>query len=308
VTGSFARLDDGRAALEVAAACGLELVHERRRDVLRATSRGAGELISAAVSAGPPEIIVGVGGTASNDGGVGAAGSLGWRFLDGRGRELSDGGGALPGLRRIDGDRADERLDGVRIIGACDVDNELLGPEGAARAFGPQKGASPRDVELLEDGLSNLADRIREDLGIDVGRLEGAGAGGGLGAGLAAFFGARLRAGFELIADAAGLERELASADLVVTGEGKLDAQSGGGKAPVALARLARAAGTRCVAVAGAIEVAAARLDEWGFAAAASLVEEVGARRAREDAARALTEVTERLLRSIPADRTTATP
>jgi glycerate kinase len=297
VEAGFALLEDGRGAIEVAAACGLWLVAEHP-DALRATSRGAGDLIAAALGAGTEAIIVGVGGTASTDGGTGAARALGWRFLDAAGRELSPGGAALSQLARIDSRGVDPRLTGVRLRGACDVGNELLGPDGAARVFGPQKGArSPHQVELLEAGLERLAQRIEDDLGVAVAGRWGAGAGGGLGAGLVAFFGAELGPGFALIAEAVRLKDEIARADVVVTGEGRLDAQSAGGKVPVGVARMAVDAGTRCVAVAGEIELDAEGLGRSGFAAAASLVQEVGRRRALSDPAGALAVVTERLLR-----------
>ena len=185
------------------------------------------------------------------------------------------------------------------MIGACDVDNELLGPGGAARCFAPQKGASPDEVELLEEGLARLAERVRLDLGIEVANRSGAGAGGGMGAGLVAFFGAELCSGFTLMAGEVGLARNLEGALLVLTGEGRLDRQSLRGKAAAGVARAARERGVPCLAVVGSVDLPAAVLREHGFTAAVSLSEEVGTSRARSDAKAALAEVTERSVREV---------
>ena len=295
----LALLDDGRAVVEMAAASGLALVAEDRRNALRASSGGTGRLLSTALEAGAREVVVGVGGSASTDGGTGAARELGWRFLDARGRELEPGGGALARLARIDGDGVDGRLRRTRVIGACDVDNELLGPGGAARCFAPQKGASPDEVELLEEGLACLAERVRLDLGIEVANRSGAGAGGGMGAGLVAFFGGELCSGFTLVAREVDLAGPLHGALLVITGEGRLDRQSLGGKAAAGVARAARERGVPCLAVVGSVDLPAAVLREHGFTAAVSLSEEVGTSRARSDAKAALAEVTERWVREL---------
>jgi len=294
------RLDDGRVALEVAAASGLTLVPPARRDALRASSRGTGELILASLDGTEPTtVIVGIGGSASTDGGIGAASVAGWRFLDARGHELPAGGGALVDLREIDGTGADPRLARCSITGATDIDNPLFGGRGAAHVFGPQKGASPEQVTLLDDGLANLADLVERDLGGDPGLAgsAGAGAAGGLGFGLAAFFGARLASGFSVVAEATGLASAIARADVVITGEGRLDAGSLGGKTPIGVARMARGAGVACWAVVGDSEVDHEELRAEGIEQAASLVETVGRERALEDTAAALAETTERLLR-----------
>nr|MBA3350118.1 glycerate kinase [Actinomycetota bacterium] len=223
VDAPLGRLDDGRVALEVAAASGLTLVPSDHRDALRASSRGTGELILAGLGeTEPTTVIVGLGGSASTDGGTGAASAAGWRFLDERGHELPPGGGALVGLERIDGSRADVRLGRCSIVGAADIDNGLLGERGAAHVFGPQKGASPEQVALLDAGLSNLAGRVERDLGGDSALTgsAGAGAAGGLGFGLVAFFGARLASGFSVVAEVTDLASAIARADVVITGEG----------------------------------------------------------------------------------------
>src|SRR5918992_2055466 len=283
-------LDDGRAVIEMAAASGLALVPPGSRDALRATSRGTGELIQRALAERERswQVIVGLGGSASTDGGTGAATALGWRFVDKTGRQLAPGGGELHRLAAIDGSHVAAGLETGGLVGATDVDNPLLGPRGAARIFAPQKGASSDDVELLEEGLSVLSRRIQGDLGIDVSEKWGSGACGGIGAGLIAFLGARLEPGFELVAKVAGLEDAIASADLVITGEGRLDDQSLGGKAPIGVARLARRAGVRCVAVAGENVVDDQTLRREGIARAVSLVETVGHERAVSEVDHAL--------------------
>ncbi|HEX2235384.1 MAG TPA: glycerate kinase [Actinomycetota bacterium] len=291
VDGGFALLGRGRAAVEMSSGAGLAQVPEGRLDALRASSRGAGELVSTALDRGARDVVVGVGGSASTDGGTGAARVLGWRFVDRRGGDLDPGGGALRSLARIDGDGVDERLGECSIVGACDVSNPLLGPAGAAHVFAPQKGASAREVDALEEGLGQLADRIRADLGIEVASAWGAGAGGGMGAGLLAFFGASLEPGFELVARVVGLDARVGQADLVLTGEGRLDAQSLGGKVPVGVAARARAHGVPCVAIAGDVLLDAHEARAAGFSATFSLVRAVGAQRAREHAAAALEEV-----------------
>jgi glycerate kinase len=181
------------------------------------------------------------------------AGALGARLLDSRGAEIGPGGGALGGLERIDLAGLDPRVTGADFEVACDVTNPLVGPDGAARVFGPQKGATPEMVEELERNLAHLARVIERDLGVRVADLAGAGAAGGLGAGLVAFCGARLRSGVEMVLEAVGLEAKLAGADLVVTGEGRLDGQTAHGKAPMGVAAVARRRGVPVVAVAGSL-------------------------------------------------------
>lgn len=302
----LARLDDGRVALEVAAASGLTLVPRARRDALRATSRGTGELILASLDeTEPTTAIVGIGGSASTDGGTGAASAAGWRFLDERGQELRPGGGALVDLARIDGTGVDPKLSRCSITGATDIDNPLFGERGAAHVFGPQKGASPEQAALLDDGLAHLADRVEQDLDgdSDLAGSAGAGAAGGLGFGLAAFFGAELSSGFSVVAEATGFASAIARADLVITGEGRLDAGSLGGKTPIGVAHMARQAGVACFAVVGDSEVGHEELRAEGIEEAASLVEIVGRGRALEDTAAALAETAESLLRRATGSR-----
>jgi len=254
VAAAFLVAEDGATAvLEMASASGLALVPPGRRDVMRATTRGTGELVRAALEEGARRIFLGIGDSATADGGCGAAQALGLRLLDAAGRQIGPGPAGLAHLARIDTSGRDERLAAARLDVACDVDNPLLGPRGAARVFGPQKGAGPAEVERIEAALAHLAEVVRRDLGVDVRAMPGGGAAGGLGAGAVAFLGARLRPGAEWVLGLLGIEARLAGADLVLTGEGRFDGQSLGGKAPMALARRAQAAGVPCAVIAGSL-------------------------------------------------------
>lgn len=254
VTASFCHVPARRlAAVEMAAASGLALLPENRRDPLLTTTRGTGELIAAALDLGIAHLIVGIGGSATNDGGTGMATALGARFLDAGGVPVEPVGGALAAIRRLDLRGLDPRLAGVRIEAICDVDNPLLGESGAARVYGPQKGATPDQVRALDAGLANLAAVIERDLGLDVRDLPGAGAAGGLGAGLRAFLGAELRRGVDLVLDLVGLDDHLRGADLALTAEGRIDSQTVFGKAPAGVGQRARALGVPCFAIAGGI-------------------------------------------------------
>lgn len=287
-------MEDGTACIEMAAASGLHLV-STRPDPLGACSDGTGELLAAAIETGARRIIVGIGGSATSDGGTGAARALGWRFLDAKGKELPPGGGALADLARIDA--TDARSLDAEIIGACDVDSPLLGPRGAARRFARQKGADSAATDRLEIGLARVAEKIREDLGVEVESLPGAGAGGGMGAGLAAFLGATLRPGFELIARESELAAALEGADFVVTGEGRLDEQSLGGKVPVGVARAAERARTPCLAIAGELVLDRSRWRRAGFELAVGIVQSGGGELSSRDPAEAIERATEGLLR-----------
>jgi glycerate kinase len=240
--------------VEMAGASGLALVDDGRRDPLRASTRGTGELILAACAHRPAQVMVCIGGSATNDAGAGMAQALGARLLDERGEELPPGGAALDGLARIDLTELHLSVRDVEFLVACDVDNPLTGPQGASAVYGPQKGASPEEVALLDRALGHWAALVHRDLGIDVRDQPGAGAAGGLGAGLVAYLGARLRPGFELVAEAMGLPARVEAADVVVTGEGRYDSQTERGKAPAGVLRLAREARRRTALVAGQIE------------------------------------------------------
>lgn len=288
-------MEDGTACVEMAAASGLQLVSTSHRDPLAARSDGTGELVAAAAERVPERIIVGIGGSATVDGGTGAARAFGWRFLDDSGDELPPGGGALVDLARIDASSV--RTIEAEVVGACDVDSPLLGPVGAARRFARQKGADQDAVERLEAGLACLAERIREDVGVDVASIPGAGAGGGMGAGLVAFFGGELRSGFDLIARSSELAGAIESADLVITGEGRLDAQSLRGKVPIGVANLARAAKTKCFAVVGDLELERGEWRAAGFELAVGLLQSGGHDAVQRDPAGAIESATTGLLR-----------
>jgi glycerate kinase len=240
--------------VEMARASGLALLHQDRRDPLRATTRGTGELILAACERGAERLMVCIGGSATNDAGAGVAQALGIRLLDEGGEDLPPGGAALEHLARIDMSGLRGTVRDVEVVVASDVDNPLTGPHGASSVYGPQKGANPEDVAFLDRALGHFAAVVHRDLGIDVRDLPGAGAAGGLGAGLVAFLGAKLRPGFELVAEAVGLHRKLESCDVVVTGEGRYDSQSERGKAPAGVLRMAREAWRRTALIAGQIE------------------------------------------------------
>jgi glycerate kinase len=216
--------------VEMARASGLELLSPERRDPTRTTTRGTGELMAAAIDAGARRLLVCLGGSATNDAGVGMATALGGRFLDASGRAVGDGGGALVALGRIDVSLPLARMREVEVVGVTDVDNPLCGPTGASAVFGPQKGASPDDVVLLDRALAHVAAIAARDVGVDLSHEPGAGAAGGLGFGLLAFCGGRLRPGVEIVMDAVGFSRRLEAADLVITGEGSFDEQSLRGK------------------------------------------------------------------------------
>ena len=245
---------DGLVAIvEMASASGLRLVPSDRRDPLRATTRGTGELILAAARERPVRILVCLGGSATNDGGGGMAQALGVRLLDHTGGELGPGGMALRDLATIDVSALVPELRGPEVVVATDVDSPLTGPSGASAVFGPQKGAGPEDVRILDDALRHFGTVIRDQLGIDVIDAPGAGAAGGLGAGLMAFLGGRVRRGFDVVAEALDLSRHAKAADVLVTGEGRYDEGTERGKAPAGVLRLGRDAGSRTVVIAGQV-------------------------------------------------------
>lgn len=256
---AFAELNDGRSAVEMAAASGLSSM--RALDPLRASSLGTGDLIEAA-SRSSESVIVFVGGSASTDGGTGAARAVGWEFDDRDGRPIPLGGGGLNALSALRRPSSSRLLD---VLGACDVSNTLIGPDGAARVFAPQKGATANDVVALERGLEHLAATVLDELNVDIASIPHGGAGGGMGAGLVAFFGGRLTSGFEIVARAANLDAALARADLVITGEGRLDATSFSGKVVSGVVTRARAAKVPCAAVVGASDISEASARDHGI-------------------------------------------
>jgi glycerate kinase len=294
VDAAYVLLPDGTAVIDIASASGLHHIEPSSETSLRASSFGTGEVLRAAITGGADRVVVAVGGSASTDGGVGAATANGWRFLDAAGDPLAPGGAALEGLARIESPR--HKLS-VPATGAVDVMSPLTGPNGAAPVFAPQKGATSQGVARLDAGLARLADIVRRDLGVDVTKVPGAGAGGGMGAGLVAFFDATLESGFDLIARELHLEERVSSADLVITGEGRVDAQSVLGKVVGGVARMAAQSETPCAAIAGSVADGAARL--LGLVEAVSLVDLVGPRDARSDPASAVALAAESLGKSL---------
>ena len=271
----FGLTGDGcTAIIEMATASGLVLLAPAERNPLITSTCGTGELIRAALDRGVSRLLIGIGGSATNDGGMGMARALGARFLDARGHDLPEGGGALGRLARIDVRRLDPRLREVTVEVACDVDNPLFGPRGAAQIYGPQKGATRAMVKQLDAGLKRLASIIRRDLGVAVGTLPGAGAAGGLGAGLVAFLGGRLRSGVQLVVETVDLPARLAGCNLVITGEGRLDGQTVFGKAPAGVARAAKRLGLPVIAICGALGPDAGKASAAGIDACFSALEE----------------------------------
>jgi glycerate 2-kinase len=249
----FALLGDRRTAvLEMASASGLVLVPNDQRDVLKASTFGTGQLMLAAVEGGATRLVIGIGGSATNDGGAGMAQALGYRLLDDKEADLPPGGGSLDQLDRIVRPEINP-LQGVEVSVACDVENPLCGPKGASKVYGPQKGASPEQVDLLDRNLAHFAAIVRRDLGIDVRDRPGSGAAGGLGAGLMAFALGELEPGVSLIIEAVRLHDRLRGADLCLTAEGALDGSSAFGKTAVGVARLARTVGVPTLVLAGSI-------------------------------------------------------
>ena len=265
ITARYGILGDGRCAvIEMAAASGLELVPADRREPGFTTTYGTGQLMRAAMEQGVARLIVGLGGSATNDAGAGMGQALGYSLRDADDVELPFGGLALTRLEWIDDLKKHQGLAHVQIIGAYDVDNPLCGPEGASLVYGPQKGASPKTAELLDAALRHFGEYVREEFGMNVLAAPGAGAAGGLGTGLMVFANAVLRPGAEVVAEACGLEQRIEESDLVITGEGKIDSQTVRGKAPARVVRTAKRKSVPVVAFAGVLGEGAEELREEG--------------------------------------------
>ncbi|WP_318489970.1 glycerate kinase [Photobacterium leiognathi] len=273
VNGFFGLMGDGKTAIiEMAAASGLHLVSPELRNPMLTTSFGTGELILAALDKGVEHIIVGIGGSATNDGGIGMAQALGVRLLDENNKQISYGGGVLDRLHRIDMSNIDPRLRSVKLEVACDVDNPLCGEKGASQVFGPQKGATPEMVTQLDNNLAHYAEIIKRDLGNDVKDMAGAGAAGGMGAALLGLFNAQLRPGIEIVMDAVNLADVLKDADLVITGEGRIDSQTIHGKTPIGVARTAKRFNKPVIGIAGSLSYDCNVVHEHGIDAVFSVV------------------------------------
>lgn len=270
--GAWGLLEDNTAVIEMAAAAGLELVPPALRQPMHACSYGVGQLIKAALDARARRIILGLGGSSTNDGGAGMLTALGARLLDAQGIPLAPGGAALKRLAILDTSVLDPRLQDVTFEVACDVDNPLCGASGASHVFGPQKGASAAQARELDLALEHFANVCAAHLGVDLRDCAGAGAAGGLGFSALAFLGAMFRPGVEIVAEIGGLEAAMTGATLVFTGEGRMDAQTLRGKTPAGVARIAQRAGVPVIALAGALGNGYEALYACGVTAAFSLV------------------------------------
>ncbi len=266
VEAGFAWFEEDESALvEMASASGLELLTPNQMNPLNTTTYGTGELIEEAVQYGAGEVLLAIGGSATVDGGVGAASALGWRFLDEDGRPVAYGGGPISGIFRIIAPD-DLNLPPVRVL--CDVDNPLCGQNGAARVYAPQKGADAAMVQQLEHNLEHLAHLVSTQIGPEIADLPGGGAAGGLGAGAAVFMNGRIVSGIETILHRSGLEGELASADWIITGEGCFDEQSLRGKVAAGVAGMAREYGVRVGVIAGQLALSESAYRQLGIHAA----------------------------------------
>jgi glycerate kinase len=268
----YGLLPGGAAVLEMAQSSGLGLVNPEELDPLRASTFGTGELMRAALDAGATRLLIGIGGSATNDGGVGMAAALGIKFLDGQGRGLPPGGGALSELRTIDLSYCDRRFADLPIEVICDVTNPLCGAEGASAVYGAQKGATAADIVQLDSCLAHYADLAERVTGRSVRNMPGAGAAGGLGAGLLYFTQAVFRPGAEVVMEVVDFDRLLRETDLVLTGEGKIDAQSAAGKLPQRVARRAQVLGKPVIALCGSVSAGAEVLYEDGITAIVPIV------------------------------------
>ncbi|GAL45498.1 MULTISPECIES: glycerate kinase [Citrobacter] len=264
--------DERSAFIEMAAASGLEQVPANLRDPLKTTSWGTGELIRHALDAGVEHIIIGIGGSATNDGGAGMVQALGAKLLDAQDEDIAHGAMGLESLARIDISQLDPRLAGCRIEVACDVTNPLTGKEGASVVFGPQKGATAEMIPRLDRALTHYAQLIARDLDVNVLELAGGGAAGGMGAALYAFCGAQLRRGIEIVTDALRLDACVADADLVVTGEGRIDSQTIHGKVPVGVAKIAKRYNKPVIGIAGSLTADVGVVHEHGLDAVFSVI------------------------------------
>lgn len=264
---------DGKtAAIEMASASGLHLVANEKRNPMVTTTWGTGELVAAALDKGVEKIIIGIGGSATNDGGAGMVQALGGKLLDVNGEQIALGGAGLKSLSQIDVSTLDPRLNEVSIEVACDVDNPLTGPKGASAIYGSQKGATAQQITQLDQNLAHFAKVIQRDLGKDIEEVPGAGAAGGLGAGLLAFLPAVLKRGGDLVVEATRLEEEVRDADIVITGEGGINHQTIHGKTPICVAEVAKRHGVAVIAIAGSLTNEYKNVHNYGIDALFSIV------------------------------------
>ena len=307
----FGILPGGEAVMDMASASGLTLVPDGQRDILAASTYGTGQLILAALDQGCRRIYLGIGGSATNDGGLGMAQALGARFTDSQGNSLGSGnlpsrpetflaGKHLAEVAAMDLSALDPRLAATEISVLCDVTNPLCGPSGAAYIYGPQKGAGPAEMALLDEGLAHLSGIVTRSIGLDNGNTPGAGAAGGLGFGLMTFTGAKLLPGIEFLLNASGFDEKAAKADLIITGEGRLDHQSAFGKTPAGIAQRGKALGVPVIALGGAIEGSLDQLYRAGVATAeAGVCAPMSLAEAMDGAGAYLEDAAERIMRAV---------
>ncbi len=272
IPSSFGILPEQTAVIEMAAASGLNLIKPEERNPLITTSYGTGQLILKALEEGCVNFIIGIGGSATNDGGVGMAQALGVKFLDQHNQEIPFGGGELAKIRRIDLSGTDPRVAGATFTVASDVKNVLCGPGGASAVYGPQKGATPEIVAVLDRNLSHLAELIKRDLGKDIALVPGSGAAGGLGGGLMAFLNAEIKPGIEIVMELTGFREKVREADLVITGEGATDFQTMFGKVPYGVAQVAGEYGKPVICISGTLGNGYQKLSDAGINAFFSIV------------------------------------
>lgn len=296
-------LGDGTTAvIEMAAASGLPLLSEDERNPMVTTTYGTGELIRHALDKGCDSIIIGIGGSATNDGGAGMIKALGARLLDKDGKEVGCGGGCLDRVEAIDLSNMDKRLKCCRIIAACDVDNPLVGPRGASHIFGPQKGADEEMVKALDKNLLHYAEVVEKVTGIAIKDFPGAGAAGGLGGGLLAFLGAELKRGIDIVLEATGFEERIKDADIIITGEGRMDYQTQYGKTPYGVAQAAKKYGIPVIAIVGSVGQNAEVLYNMGFCGIFSIINRpMMLEEAVSESGRLLTGTAENIMRMLRA-------
>ena len=294
-------LGDGKTAIiEMAATSGIEQLTANERNPTIATTFGTGLLLKAALDNGFSEIIIGIGGSATNDGGTGMAQALGFKLLDETGDPIGLGGNSLHKFRRIDFSKVHPLLASAKITVACDVQNTLTGPSGATRVYGPQKGVTPEMIEILEEGMIHYSKIIQHNFRTDFNSIPGSGAAGGLGAGLLAFCNAKIRPGFELISEITGLEQHIRNANLVFTGEGKIDSQTANGKTICGLANLCRKYHVPLIALAGTVSGDLEVLFQQGLTAAFSIANQpLSLDESKKQAANLISVTTEQIMRVI---------
>jgi len=261
--------------IEMARASGLAMIDPKNLDPFNSTSFGTGELILDALKNGAKKIILGIGGSATNDCGIGVAKAVGIKFLDSKNNEVGNNVSNFSNIKKINIDKFNSQLNDIKFEVACDVTNKLCGKEGASYIYGPQKGASAEDVKILDKNLLHIGNLIKKDLGVNVLNIKGGGAAGGLGAGMVAFFGAKLRPGVDIIFDTLSVEEKIKDADLIITGEGQFDISSTYNKAPAAIAKLGKKYNIPTIGISGSFGEGFEKLDEFGILSKSTLINKI---------------------------------